>query len=117
MTFEELLKQVKAVKGLEIRTVEKDYCEVVVAKAQLEVMLTVLNVYFGAPLKPGGQAVSKDAKHYSEPYGGVQNNQTLYHRKGDMGAEMALLWPWGSGMSVTVKIIREAEKLAPNKKS
>lgn len=106
MTFEELLLQVGKLQCQETRAQETDYCEVVVAKPHLEAMLSVLKEYFGLPFKPEGQAPSSKAQEYAEPYGGVHGNQTLFHRTNEIGSELALLWPWGSGTSVTVKIAR-----------
>jgi hypothetical protein len=107
MTFEELLGQVKILKCKETRAQEKDYLEVVVTQDQLGPIVSVLEACFGPPLKPRGQRPSGDANRYAGPHGGVRANQTLYHRKHESSSEMALLWPWGSGDTVTVKIIRE----------
>lgn len=107
MTFEELLEKVKTVHCQEARAHEKDYCEVVIAKSNLDSMLSVLNGYFGLPLKPAGKKPSQDAQAYAKSHGGVYDDQTLFHRKEGACSELALLWPWGSGAAVTVKIARE----------
>lgn len=107
MTFEELRTKVKTLKCEEFRVEDSDYIEVVVAKTELAAMLTVLDSCFGPPLKPVGEDPSDEANRYAEPHGGVRDNQTLYYRKNEKGHELALLWPWGSGLSVTVKMIRE----------
>lgn len=107
MTFEELLTAVKTMKCNEKRADEKDYCEVVMAKAQMPAMIETLQTYFGNPLKPEGENPSADAKRYADSHGGIHSNQTLYHRQNGGGSEMALLWPWGSGQAVTVKIVRQ----------
>jgi hypothetical protein len=106
MTFDELLVEVKKVKCEERRAAEVDYCEVVVTKSGLRNMSDVLEACFGLPLKPEGVAPSKEASLYAQPFGGIRGTQTMYFRTGDKGPELALLWPWGSGDLVTVKIIR-----------
>lgn len=112
MTFEEMLESVKEIQCQETRAQEKDYCEVVVAETNLEPMVAVLNGYFGIPFKPASQQPSEDAQRYAEPYGGVSGNQTLFHRQTGDFSELALLWPWGSGASVTVKIARGNKSLS-----
>lgn len=83
-----------------------EYCEVVAAKDHLPAAIAVLEAFFGAPLKASGQKSSKEADAIAKPYGGVYENQTLYYRKTESGSAIALLWPWGGGMPVTIKIIR-----------
>ena len=107
MTFEELLREVKKIKCQEMRAHQENYLEVVVAKPELEAVTTVLQSYFSLPLKPAGEHPSKEANAYSEPYGGIQSNQTMYFRKNETASDLAFLWPWGSGTAITVKIIRE----------
>ena len=107
MTFEELRAQVKTLKCEEFRVEDSDYVEVVVAKTELPAMLAVLDSCFGPPMKPFGEDPSPDADRYADAHGGVRDNQALYYRKNESGHELALLWPWGSGLSVTVKMIRE----------
>ena len=107
MTFEELIEQVQKLECQEKRAFEKDYCEVVVTKAKLAPINTLLKSYFGSPLKPEGQEASAEAARYAQPHGGIYGNQTLYFHKSEKTSELAFLWPWGNGTSVTLKIIRE----------
>ena len=107
MTFEECLAEIKKIPFEQTRAEGENYTEVVIAKAKLAPLISVLESYFARPLKPAGKPSSKDADRYSAPYGGVQNQQTLYFRKNEKGYEAALLWPWGDGASITVKIARE----------
>ena len=107
MTFEELVEQVQKLECLEKRTMEKDYCEVVVAKAKLAPTNALLESYFGEPLKPAGKEPSAEAARYAQPHGGIYGNQTLYFHKSEKTSELAFLWPWGNGTSITLKIIRQ----------
>ena len=107
MTFEELLGKIKKIKCDELRNVEDNYLEVVIAKSEVEPMTSVLQSFFGSPLKPEGEAPSGDANKASRAYGGIRRDQTMYHHKSATYSEVALLWPWGDGMLVTVKVIRE----------
>ncbi|MDP3919273.1 MAG: hypothetical protein Q8R76_00480 [Candidatus Omnitrophota bacterium] len=107
MTFEELLAAMKKIKCDEMRKGEAGYLEMVITKSEMAPMTSVLQSYFGEPLKPEGQAPSGDANQVSKPYGGIRRDQTMYHHKSEANTEVALLWPWGNGTSITVKVIRE----------
>ena len=107
MTFEELLCEVKSIKCEEMRAQTEGYLETVVAKPEFDVVASALQGYFGLPLKPAGACPSKEADEFSAPYGGIQSNQTMYFRRNGIAAELAFIWPWGSGAAATVKIIRK----------
>jgi hypothetical protein len=107
MTFEELIDQVQKLNCEEKRALEANYSEVVVTKDVLPSLNAILQTYFGVPFKPLGKSANPEAARYAKPYGGVESNQILYLKKSASSVELALLWPWGSGASVTVKIIRQ----------
>lgn len=107
MTFDDLLDQIQRIPCAEKRTREANYCEMVFAQPNMPEVNQTLVACFGVPLKPEGERPSAEAAQYSKAYGGVQANQVLYHRKGASGDEIAMLWPWGNGTSVTLKMIRQ----------
>jgi hypothetical protein len=106
MTFEELLKNVAQIKCVEKRAMTADGCEVVIATDELKQLNEILSSYFGPPQKMQGGQFSSEAEQVAEPYGGVRSGQTMYFRNVKTGVDLALLWPWGNGTSLTVKIIR-----------
>ena len=108
MTFDELLGEIKKIHCQEVRAQEGDYFEVVVRHDALANVSVLLGTYFGEALKSAGVKASAEALERSGPYGGIQVNQTMYYRQGERGGELAFLWPWGSGQSTTIKIIRES---------
>ncbi len=107
MTFEELLSEIAKIKCREMRVRTENALEVVIAKADLGPLTAALESYFGPPLKPEGAAPSRDASGYAEPYGGIRRDQTMYFRKSESRSDIALLWPWGSGNVLTIKVFRE----------
>ena len=107
VTFQELLKEIQKFRLKEKRAYTEDYLEVVIPADALSELRLILTGHFGEPLKWPGKHSSKEADHYSKPYGGIQRNQTLYFRKGEQGHELVLLWPWGNGTLITLKIIQE----------
>jgi len=106
MTFEDLLSEIKKIKWEEIREQTDNYLEVVVGNADLDPLKSVLQSYFGTPIKPEGKWPSWNASRQSKSFGGVRRNQTMYFQKSEQGSEIALLWPWGCGTVMTVKIAR-----------
>jgi hypothetical protein len=105
-TFDQLLLEVSKIECQERRRQTESYLEVVVAAAEIEALLALLQAYFGAPLKPKGQKPSQEASAYAEPYGGIYEGQTLYCSDKGTGPELAFIWPWGCGTLSTVKVIR-----------
>lgn len=110
ITFGELLQQIKKVHLEEKRTDLPEWLEVVVDKGHLEEMRPILENYFGPPLKPAGQAPSREARKIVEGLGGVRPNQTLYHAEKNGAAYLAMFWPWEDGILTTVKIGQEGKK-------
>jgi len=106
MTFQDLLTQIQALKFEESRGQTEDYFEAVISKAGLDPWHKILTAYFGAPLKPEGRPPSPEAKEHAGPYGGIREDQTMYFRSDGEYSECALLWPWGSGNRITIKVIR-----------
>jgi hypothetical protein len=113
MTFPEFLQEVKKLKREELRVEEAEYLEIVVAKEDLAPLHKVLSAHLGSPLKPEGQVPSREADRRAKLYGGVRKDQTMYFRQGSDGCVCVLLWPWGSGTRITVKIIRDGDALPP----
>ena len=107
MAFDKLIKEVTKIKCDERRVVTEDTCEVVIPTEELAKLDKALKDYFGKPLKPAGEVASSQAQKYSQPFGGVYSNQTMYFRMTETGCELALLWPWSCGTAVTVKIVRQ----------
>ncbi len=107
MTFEELVAGIKKIPCKEVRAQAEHYFEVVVDQEHFEALNTVLHTYFGPALKPKGTAPTGDSNRYSDKYGGIRRDQILYVHPKDKGADVALLWPWGSSSSrVTLKLVR-----------
>ncbi len=104
MTFEQLVLSVKNIPCDEIRTETGDFLEAVVDLAGIPVLESVLNGFFEKPFKAEGQKPSRESDKYANPYGGARQNQVLYMKENEA---IAILWPWGSGTRVTVKLIKK----------
>ena len=106
MTFQDFLAQIKTLKVEETRAQTEEYFEAVISKDGLGPFHEILTIYFGPPLKPEGHSPSGKARRHAKPYGGIRKDQTMYFRCDKNHSEYALLWPWGSGTRVTIKIIQ-----------
>ena len=106
MTFTELLGEVKKLKHEEVRTDTPEFFEMVIAKDSLTVILPILDKFFGRPIKPANIKPSGEARKAADPYGGIRSDQTLYYLEDGGKGFYGMLWPWGSGVLVTLKLIR-----------
>jgi hypothetical protein len=104
MTFQELVQEVKRLRFEETRGEAENYLEFVVDAASVGPLQRVLDAHFGPAFKPAGKNPSKEAKKFSEKHGGIESNQVMYYVERDSISHCALLWPWGNGKSMTVKL-------------
>ncbi len=107
MTYTKLLEEVKKLEIEEIRADSSEMLEFAIGTDYLNQLNGVLEGYFGPPLKPPNKRPSPQAATYASPYGGIRRGQTLYCKEGDTVLNIALLWPWGDGTCVTVKIMQD----------
>ncbi len=106
MTFPEFLKELKKLEVVERRVDTESLVEFVLeTRCQLQ-LKNYLESFFGPAFKPAGAAPTKDAQEYAAPLGGVRSNQTLYRTQQDHILCCAMIWPWGDGMMMTVKIFK-----------
>lgn len=106
MTFPDFLVEIQTLRIEELRAQGEEYFEAVISKADLDPLHKILMAYFGPPLKPEGQLPSGEANRRAESYGGIRKDQTMYFRQDGDHSECALLWPWGNGIRITVKVIQ-----------
>ncbi len=99
-----LLEQVRKISFDEIRKDEDRYFEAVVATPLLGTLEKTLQGYFGTAFKPAGDEPSGEASAISAAHGGLEREQTLYCIQKKPHLHLAMLWPWGSGLKVTLKI-------------
>ncbi|MFA7255860.1 MAG: hypothetical protein WC133_07215 [Candidatus Omnitrophota bacterium] len=104
MTFQEFLTQIQTLRIEESRAQTEDYFEAVISKEGLDPLHKILTAYFGPPIKPEGHSPSGEANRRAKPYGGIRKDQTMYFRRNGDQCECALLWPWGSGTRITIKV-------------
>jgi hypothetical protein len=104
MTFQELVSEIKRLRFEETRSDTEGYLEIVVDAASVAPLQKVLDSHFGSPFKPAGTNPSKEAKKVAEKHGGIMSNQVLYYVELENLSHCAMLWPWGNGKSITLKL-------------
>ena len=104
MNFDELVQSLQNIPVDEERKRSEGYLEFVLSSRHLTHLYPILEKYFGVPFKPPGVAPSKEAEAHAKTYGGILKHQTLYFMKKDGLAQCAMIWPWGDGSRVTVKV-------------
>ena len=110
MIYPEFVEEIKKINFWEKRIDSPNLLEFVISQESLDTLIPVLQDYFGLPLKPAGQAPSREANAYSAPYGGIQKSQTLYYKDSENTGYCTLLWPWSDGKLITVKIAQVPKK-------
>jgi hypothetical protein len=105
--FEEVMRTVREIPHEETRRESEDYLEMVMFLDSWYDVLSVFDDYFGAPLKAPGDIPDKMAFRVSDPYGGITEEQALYHLTRDDAKQVAMVWPWSDGKRMTVKILQE----------
>ena len=106
MTYSQLIEEVKRLRFEEIRVDSGELFEIVLGSQSFKELHSLLEQYFGGPLKPAGQVPSREAENLTAFLGAVRKNQTFYCKKLDGGIEGALIWPWSGDSSATVKIFK-----------
>ena len=104
MTFIELVKLLKKLPFDEIRKEYEGYFEFVVGNQHLPLIFSHFEDYYGLPFKPAGMAPNSKAQNLTKNFGGIQTQQTLYYSQREEHLDCAMVWPWGDGKHVTVKM-------------
>ena len=104
MNYAGLKEQIVKLQPKEVRIDSTEAMEFVMAAGRADEFQAALEKYFGPPLKPKNQKPTSTDKSLASPHGGVRFEQTLFFKEGDGSCSIGLLWPWGNGESITVKI-------------
>lgn len=106
MRYDLLLDELRKAPCQELRSNDEEYFELVVKVSDLPKVNQVLETFFGKPVKPAGTKPSSDDKKMTNEYGGIRDDQTLYHLAAEELYYYSFLWPWANGQLVTVKVFR-----------
>lgn len=110
MNLSDVVAEMKKLKPEEIRSQEAGFFEFVVHVELSSQLETVLERFFGAPLKPAGVAPSVEVNRSVAAYGGIRREQTLYYVEDEKTYCYAMIWPWQNRILLTVKIVQNPKK-------
>jgi hypothetical protein len=102
--LQDVVAKIKALEIYEERTMTETYCEVVFKTSDQDKWAAVLTEFLGQPAKPSGQKPSSEDMKITKDFSGIYANQTLYKKEVDGSTVIAMLWPWGSGDLITLKL-------------
>ncbi len=115
MNYVQFIEDVRRVKHDHVRLDTPEYTEIVIPKNSLEDMEKVMGRFFGPASKPLGLKPTPEHLALTDKYGGIRPDQILYVRAGREDGAMAMFWPWGNGLLITVKIYHGNFSLGPEK--
>jgi len=107
MDFSEIKNAVGGIKLDELRVNGDNHFEAVIVKDELSKVVTLLEGFFGPPAFPSKVKLSASVRQDIDAHGGIMGGQTLYYSASGGATMFAMLWPWGDGQKITVKIFRK----------
>ena len=106
-TIEELMRRTRQIEHEQTRRESEEYLEMVMFKDSWNEVLSLFDGYFGSPLKAAGQEADEEAETVANRFGGIAQEQVLYHSARENAEHIAMIWPWSDGKRMTVKILQE----------
>jgi hypothetical protein len=104
MPFDQLRTEVKGIDFDAIRRDEDHYFEGVIVRDRLAGLTLRLERYLGHPVWPSKSMLSEQVRELLSPYGGIREGQGLYLFNEENCSVFAMLWPWGDGVHITLRL-------------
>jgi hypothetical protein len=115
MTLKEIVEKCSGLSVYEKRKITDEYVEIIICSKDIDEWLRILTNILGPAIKPAGLKPTKEDSRLTNEYGGIEDNQILFKKEFQDAAAMAMFWPWGSGIYVTLKLVL-LKKSSPRKK-
>ena len=104
MKLKQLTAQFCHLRVNEKRTSSPGYEEWVIYAEDLSKWNRILSDILGPAVKPKGEKATQEAFALTVKYGGILEDQILYHKKFGNMSVIAMLWPWKNNVHVTIKM-------------
>lgn len=105
MTLKEILEKCSMLEIHEERENSEEYVELIIRKTEIDRWIETLANTLGTPQKPAGAAPTEEDISVTKDYGGIAENQVLFRRKFEAVSVLAMFWPWGDDVYVTLKMV------------
>jgi len=104
MQFDQLRTEVKGIDFDAVRRDDDHYFEGVIVRDGLAGLAVRLERYLGHPIWPSQSMLSEPVREIISPYGGIREGQELYLLSEENASVFAMLWPWGDGVHITLRL-------------
>ncbi|OGX34355.1 MAG: hypothetical protein A3C36_07605 [Omnitrophica WOR_2 bacterium RIFCSPHIGHO2_02_FULL_52_10] len=104
MNLKQLTAQFCHLRVNEKRTSSPGYEEWVIYAEDLGKWNRILSDLLGPAVKPKGEKTTQEAFALTVKFGGILEDQILYHKKIGGVSVVAMLWPWKNNVHVTIKM-------------
>ena len=84
-----------------------NYLEAVIVTDEAGELCRVLETFLGPAVWPSENKLSPQIEDAIRGFGGIMEGQTLSFLHQYNNTVLAMLWPWGNGKHITVKIIQQ----------
>ena len=106
MTLRDIIERCRALRVEEERQNGDTYSELVFYKEDMQEWHSIFSDILGPATKPAGVKPTKDHLRLTEDFGGIWPGQTLFKKEFDHVIIIAMFWPWGDDIHVTLKMAR-----------
>jgi hypothetical protein len=107
MDFEKIIKALKGIHFVVLRSDDAGYFEAVITGEQLQRLIGQLDFFFGKAVFPSKNKLTSGILRDINAFGGIMPGQTLYYSRGNDGVIFAMLWPWQDKEHITIKIVKK----------
>lgn len=104
MTIFDVMNSCSELKKSEVRNIDEESADFVVANETLSLWQQKFNDLLGTPIKQPHESAKFEAKAISKPFGGIQKDQTLYARQFTDHCIITMFWPWQNNKFTTIKV-------------
>lgn len=88
----------------QLRHVSDNYEELVFYTQDTDKWIIVLSEFFDPPVKPCGEEPTSQQEKLAKDFGGIYDEQTMFHKVDGKSTVIALFWPWRDGVHTTLKM-------------
>ena len=90
----------------EKRSISDEFVELVFQRQEVDEWQRILTAFLGPPVKPKGQAPSKQDLILTSKTGGIRIEQTLFEKEFENGSVIAKFWPWKDNIHITLRMAK-----------